>query len=184
MVDHTKNCIRDSMIALLQKKPYNEILMKEIAEEAHVSRRTLYRYFENKEQILEYVAESQMAYFTQEIIKREQLTLYNVIHAFFSFFEKHHSEFLILKKARLLHYIEDHLYDLATQVAAKTKYRDMTPQELAEHLRSTSPEDHYALYYTIAGVWRIAMVWMDEQFCLSPDEMAEIAVAIVAHNHK
>lgn len=179
MIDQTRNCIREGMITLLKEKDYNKIQMKEIAERAHVGRRTLYRYFESKEQILEYVAVSQMGYLTDEILLREPLTLSNVLNAFFVFIEKHRTEFEILKKARLLSYMEDHLFELVTGVAAKTKYRDMAPGELDMHLNTLGSEDYYSLHYTIAGAWRVAMLWMDKTPRHTPEEMADLTMRII-----
>lgn len=37
--------IRTALLALLKRKDYADIFMTEIAQQAHVGRRTLYRYF-------------------------------------------------------------------------------------------------------------------------------------------
>lgn len=181
MVDETRECIREAMIGLLKEKDYGSIQMKQIAERAHVGRRTLYRYFDSKEQILEYIARSQMDHLAREILKREPLTLDSVIHAFFVFIQSHRSEFLILKKARLLIYIEDHLFELITHVAAQTKYREMDRPALDAHIGSFSAEDKFALHYIIAGTWRVAMLWLEEGSGLTPDEMTEMSLRIITH---
>ncbi len=181
MVNQTIECIRESMLSLLEEKEYSKIQMKEIAERAHVGRKTLYRYFDCKEKIVKYIAESLMDCFAGEIHKRngEELTLKGVTHAFFGFINDNREEFKILKKARLLSYIEDNLFELISQVASKTKFKGMTADEVQEMQKSQKPEDKYALYYTLAGYWCVAMAWMDGNDSLTPDEIAEIAVKIM-----
>lgn len=44
MVNQTLECIRESMISLLNEKEYEKIRMKEIAERAPIGRKSLYRY--------------------------------------------------------------------------------------------------------------------------------------------
>lgn len=179
MVDQTLQCIRESMISLLKQKEYSKIQMKEIAENAHIGRKTLYRYFDGKEQIIKYIAESLMDLFAIEIQAQKELTLPKVTYAFFVFVESNREELLLLKKTGLLSYIEDHLFELVTQVAAKTKFHDKTPEEIEQIEKSASPENRYALYYTLAGYWRIGMAWITEENRQTPKQMAEIAVKIM-----
>lgn len=174
MVDETLNCIRAGMLSLLQEKDYSNIQMKEIAERSNIGRRTLYRYFENKELILKYIAESLMDRLADEIAHSEQMTLFSVTCAFFQFLQNNRTEFMLLKKARLLSYIEDHLFELISRVAAKTKYKEMDPEEMHRVLNSASYEDQYDLQFTIAGVWRIGMLWLEESHDLTPEQMTII----------
>ncbi len=174
MVNETLNCIRTGMLTLLQEKDYSSIQMKEIAERSNVGRRTLYQYFENKEMILKYIAESLMDRFADEIARSEQMTLFSVTCAFFQFLQNNRTEFMLLKKARLLSYIEEHLFELVSHVAAKTKYKEMDPEEMHRILNSASYEDQYELQYTIAGMWRIGMLWLEESHDLTPEQMTVI----------
>lgn len=51
----TKELIRDTLQKLLEEKDYAEISMKEIAKSANVGRRTLYRYFGTKDDIVRFM---------------------------------------------------------------------------------------------------------------------------------
>ena len=181
MEGQTIGSIRESMLSLLSEKEYSKIQMKEIAERAHVGRKTLYRYFDSKEKIVKYVAESLMDRFAQEIHVHNEdgLTLKGLTYAFFVFINNNRAEFSLLKKARLLSYIEDNLFELISQVASKTKFKGMTADEVQKMQKLQRPEDKYALYYTLAGYWCVAMAWIDENDLLSPDQIAEIAVKIM-----
>lgn len=179
MIDDTLRCIRESMMTLLDEKEYSTIQMKEIAQRANIGRRTLYRYFENKNQVLKYIAESLINRFAEEIKRQEKLTLQSVTYAFYVFIEKNRSEFILFKKAGLLNYLEEEIPKLIIGVAAKTKYKDKEPAEL-QQLQSNLPIiDKYARCYTIAGYWHIAMLWMEENNPSSPEEMTEITLKIM-----
>lgn len=182
MVNQTLDCIRESMISLLQKKEYSKIQMKEIAENAHIGRKTLYRYFESKNQIVEYIAQSLMDRFATEILEQGEMSLQSVTYAFFVFAWNNRAELLLLKKARLLSYIEDNLFELITQVTAKTKYKGKSIEEIKEIQDSAPIEDKYALHYTLAGYWHIAMLWIEDDNPSSASQMTEIAVKIMTGN--
>ncbi|MCW4014429.1 MAG: TetR/AcrR family transcriptional regulator [Candidatus Bathyarchaeota archaeon] len=49
--EHTRNTIIDEAIKLFNEKPYDEVLLEDIADAAFISRQTLYNYFNNKEDI-------------------------------------------------------------------------------------------------------------------------------------
>lgn len=183
MVDETKRCIREGMISLLHEKEYRDIQMKEIAQQSNIGRRTLYRYFENKEAIIQYIAKSLMDRFADEIEKEEIMTLYTVIHAFFVFMKNNRDEFRILKKARLLSYIEDRLPELIARVAAKTKYKGKNESEIPFLGLSIPPEDKYFFYFVFSGFWHVAISWLEEDTELSPEKMTEITLKIMRGNH-
>lgn len=179
MIDDTLRGIRESMITLLDEKEYRAIQMKEIAQRANIGRRTLYRYFENKDQILKYIAESLINRFAEEIEKQEKLTLRSVTYAFYVFIENNRAEFILLQKAGLLDYLEKEIPMLIIGVAAKTKYKEKEPAELQQILDDMPMIDKYARCYTIAGYWHMAMLWMVESNPSSPEEMTEITLKIM-----
>jgi len=51
-ISKTKNVIFDSLIKKMQEKPYHEITIVEITEEADVARLSFYRHFNTKEDII------------------------------------------------------------------------------------------------------------------------------------
>lgn len=179
MVDETKKSIREGLISLLYEKEYNEIHMKEIAQRSNIGRRTLYRYFNSKEDILKYTAESLLDHFAEEIEKENNMSLQTIIHAFFVFMKKYKVEFMLLKKARLLSYIEDRLPELIAGVAAKTKYKGRPEEEVPFLGATVLPKDKYYFYFVFAGFWRVAIAWLEEEEGLSPEQMAEITLAIM-----
>lgn len=180
MVDETRQCIRAGMISLLKEKSFSEIQMKEIAQRANIGRRTLYRYFENKDFIAEYIAVSLMERFASELEKENPLTLNGVVHAFYRFIRDNRTELAILKKSRLLGYIEEKLPELIAGVAAETKYKGRLLEEVPLLGAQIPAQDKYFLHFVIAGCWRVAMVWIEEDEKLTAEQMADITVKILS----
>ena len=57
---HRRELLEQSFLTILEKKPYPEISVKDICQEADIPRRTFYHYFESKEEVLETFIESIM----------------------------------------------------------------------------------------------------------------------------
>ena len=60
MIEDVRGIIMTATLELLKKKDYKDVQMKEIAETANIGRRTLYRYFGNKDEIMGSIVESLM----------------------------------------------------------------------------------------------------------------------------
>ena len=84
----TKELIRDTLQKLLEEKDYAEISMKEIAKSANVGRRTLYRYFGTKDDIVRFMADSVMDEFADALLLQGAKGLKETTNIYFSFWEK------------------------------------------------------------------------------------------------
>ena len=60
MIEDVRGIIMTATLELLKKKDYKDVQMKEITETANIGRRTLYRYFGNKDEIMGSIVESLM----------------------------------------------------------------------------------------------------------------------------
>ena len=52
-LEEIENYITQSLCILMQNTPFEKITMESISKKAGVSRRTIYRYFDNKMQIID-----------------------------------------------------------------------------------------------------------------------------------
>lgn len=174
----TKELIRNTLEKLLGEKEYAEISMKEIAQRANVGRRTLYRYFGTKDDIVRFMADSVMNEFADALLLQEAKNLEEITNVYFLFWEKNAKVFRCLDQSHLLYYIEDHLFEYIIQVAFKTKFKDMyrKPEEL---LAKMPKERVYDFYFKIAGYWELTKRWMREDNRSTPGEISSLVVRIL-----
>lgn len=66
----TKNALRESALALMAEKGYQNATIREICENAHVSPATFYTYYASKLDLLENLYRSGDQYFTEEVAPR------------------------------------------------------------------------------------------------------------------
>lgn len=179
MIEDVCKIIMTATLELLKKKDYKDVQMKEIAQTANIGRRTLYRYFGNKDEIMESIVGSLMEDLAEIINQNGRLDLEGIAYSFFVFWEKNIEELRLLKKAHLMYLLEDNMPELMLGVSLKTKYKDKTIDEVRTIRNSFSEEATYNYYYMLAGYMRVAQVWMENENRRSPEKMAKILVGIV-----
>lgn len=168
----TKEIIKYTLLMLLKERDYSEIQMKEIAEIANVGRRTLYRYFQTKDDIVRFIADSLMDEFADALLENNAAGLLQTSEVYFTFWEKNIEIFHCLDNSHLLHYIEDDLAEYIMQVALKTKFKD-TNKNLSQIIAETPQENLYGFYFTIAGYWDLTKRWMKEENRKTPEEISQ-----------
>ncbi|MBY6946551.1 TetR/AcrR family transcriptional regulator, partial [Clostridium botulinum] len=81
----SKKWIVNSLIELMEKKPYNQITLKEIAENVDIARQTIYRNFSTKEAILEYHVDGLYNEFIRIISAKKEITLNDLLITYFEY---------------------------------------------------------------------------------------------------
>ncbi len=175
--NNAKVFISNALLTLLEKCPYSQITIGEIAEAAHIGRRTFYRYFKTKDDVLEYISSELMDRFADTVLKNHATNLKDISKSYFEFWENHIDILLLLKKAHLLYFIEDNLPALIQQVAVKTKHasREDLARLSAEEIELYS----YMFHFRIAGFWKMTTLWCSETPRKTPEEMSELMLKIV-----
>ena len=171
--------IQKATLELLKHKEYKDIQMKEIAEKANVGRRTLYRYFAYKDEIMNRIVSGLMDDFADIINQVNRMDLEGIAYAYFLFWDKHIEEMKLLKKSHLMYLLEDNLPNLVMRVSFKTKYKALTREEWQEVMNQMTDVDKYNYCYMLAGYFKIAQLWMEEKNRKTPEEMAVIMRKIV-----
>lgn len=175
--NEVKELISTALIQLLEHYAYHDITIGQIASNAHIGRRTFYRYFKTKDEVMEYISSELMDKFADTILKNHAADLKTITKSYFEFWENHIDTLFLLKKSHLLYFIEDNLPALISQVALKTKHTSM------EELRSLSEEQMelflYMFHFRIAGFWKLTTLWCCKTPRKTPEQMSELVEKIL-----
>lgn len=174
----TKDLITQALLTLLSKKNYHDITISQIADQSNISRRTFYRYFQTKDEVMKEISIKLMDDFANTILKNHANNLETVTEAYFEFWENKIDTLLLLKKAQVLHFIEDNLYALIVDVAFKVKHIPDAPMP-EEQLRKEFEKYKYDFVFKISGFWHITLLWCEEIPRKSPKEMSKIVTRIL-----
>lgn len=94
----SKKWITEALLSLMEKQEYKKITVKDIAEKADVVRKTFYRNFESKDDVLNAYISSIISEYTQNIIETEPLTPYTLFLMIFRLCLKYKDFCLTLRK--------------------------------------------------------------------------------------
>lgn len=175
--NQTKLWIINSLLELLERKEYTCITINMIVDRAQVGRRTFYRYFKTKNDVIQYVTELLMNQFAETILKNQASDMAGVTVSYFEFWETYVTVLLLLKKAHLLYFIEDHLAELIMNVSKKVDHvpTDMSQEEMA----ALYEQYKYEFAIKLAGFWKATILWCEESPRKSPEEMSKIITSLL-----
>ena len=157
----SKSWIVNSLIDLMDKKPYSEITLKEISEHADLTRQTLYRNFSTKEAILEYYVDGVYNNFAKMISTKDDITLYDLLIAYFEYWYKN-KEFV--KKL-----IDNNVYSILLDLHLKY-INSMSVDERFKKLTFLS-DNNYFNHFSAGGLWFSLKKWIEDGAEITPEEM-------------
>lgn len=158
--------ILDALIELMKEKPYEEISIKELAEESCVARQTFYRNFNNKEDVLlYYIDEVFDGYFadvkeklhTQDSIRDLSMRLLEI-------WKENKKIFLALQKAGLIHMTLERF----------SQYALMLQKHLDDSTGKKSLQLTYAAHFIAGGTYMVLSKWFQENMKVPADEMGNL----------
>lgn len=170
--NRSKKWIREALFTLLSHKNYHDITVGQIVNKAELGRRTFYRYFKSKDEVIEYTTQLLMNEFADTILQHHAKTQEEIIASYFEFWEEHIEILLLLDKAHLLYFIEDHLLSLIYEVATKIGHIQQTMSK--EELLKEYEEYKYDFSIKLGGIWKATLLWSKENPRKSPEQMSQI----------
>ena len=170
--DRSKLWMENALLKLMKNENYEEITIQEITDNAGLSRRTFYRNYFSKDEIIKgYFYKIWLEY--ESLIRKQKnyLSLPNVAEIFFSVMKKH-IDFLKLAD-------RNHLFPLFL-----SEFDKLLPpifEELKGKNMAFSKESiRYALIFSTGGFLRILEEWIKDGAKKSPEEMSDIVKNIIS----
>lgn len=159
--------IIQGLLDLMGEASYDRISVSGICRKADLDRRTFYRNFDSKNDVLE----QYIHILGEEYLKRyaviEHPDRYTAAKVFFEFWSRHICFIRDMKKCGLSDFV-------FRQFEKFTK--EHTELLIGDEVRRL-PTD-YVFAYRIGGFWNVMLTWASTDVTLSPDEMASILCQI------
>lgn len=163
--------LTDALLTLMTEKSYGNISITEICTRADLSRRTFYRIYESKEDILKKYADSLCQCYFKQFEKQENLSLENVANIFFSFWKKQKDFLLLLYREKLIYILLFKFNELLPSVYVNYK----------AHLLQTKDKKsmEYVAFYNAGGFWNLLIKWLEDGCKKTPEEMSTIVSEVL-----
>jgi AcrR family transcriptional regulator len=155
--------LTEALLRLMERKPFSEITVTEIAEKEGLSRRTFYRIFATREEVLTHYADTLYAAFLEQLQARPAHDYQEVMRLYFQFWYTHKSFLMLLKRNDLLPMIAQQYGRYFPEVFRLVK---------ADHPLAHDPEAlSYAMAYSAGGLFSLLLRWAENGMEKTPEEM-------------
>lgn len=159
--------IIQALLNLMEKKEYDKITVTEICRIADLDRRTFYRNFNSKNDVLEeyirLLGEEYLKMYA-DLDKRDK---FNSTKLFFEFWSQHLDFIRNIKKCGLSDFVFQKFEKFVKEDAELLIADDILNMPI-----------EYVFAYRIGGFWNIMLTWAANETVLSPEEMAVIVSQI------
>jgi AcrR family transcriptional regulator len=154
-----KDLISDALIALLYTKNIDFITITELCEKAQVSRRTFYRHFKDKNDVVDFYITKIMENLALELKEHSKQNKRSLVIAFFSFFEPYTKLFTVLNKNGL------------GDIVFTSYIKCVTTLTFSE---ASSPDFPYNMAFMLGGLWSLLTFWIMNGCQKTPAELTDM----------
>lgn len=161
----SKEWIIESLLKLLWEKPYSKITITEITSVAQLARRTFYRNFDSKDDILDMYIKKLFSEYVDLLKQEKIINVMNVGKVYFNFWNNHLDFLILMEKNDLLYMLlqrfSEYLPEIHKKIIGnKEDYEDNNTLE-------------YVLAFSAGGFWNMIIKWVHDGAKKTPNEMAE-----------
>ena len=152
--------VASALIDLLRDKPMSSITVSELCKKAEISRTTYYRYFDSKEEVLDYGFDVLARQYHEEVAKTRR-------HASYIQYEN-----ILLVFQQFQQYADIIRVLLQNNMGGKLQ-RFIIEDELERSLRSREEEhDKYLVVAYASAIYGILVQWIEDDMKEPPEELA------------
>ena len=162
-VRRTRQWLLDSLTELMREKDFEQITISELAERSGLDRRTFYRHYSAKEEVItEHIRELAKGYETS-LRRSPAMNTHAIALAYFHVCQENGELLKLLHRHKLLPLLLDEFNRLFPLI--HTKYH--TGEDFY------APFDTgYALSYHVGGFWNVLARWLSDGMKQTPEELA------------
>ena len=154
-----KDLISNALITLLYEKKIGLITITELCVKAQVSRRTFYRHFTDKNDVVDYYITKIMKNLALELRKCSKQDKRSFVITFFSFFEPYTKLFVVLNNNGL------------GNIVFTSYIKCITTLTFSE---ASSQDFQYNMAFMLGGLWSLLTIWITNGCKRVPAELADI----------
>ncbi len=166
VVSQQSKCwIEEALLELLKTEKYEEITVKEIAANAGLSRRSFYRNFDSKDQVIQSYFSKIWSEYREGVRRLNKFSLPNTAYIFFETMSRHIEFLELVEKQHLFGIIQSATDDMLEELFYEMK---------GNRLQESKEAIDYALVFSTGGFLRILQRWIREKPYKEPRVMARM----------
>ncbi len=167
-INRAKEHFIQALLALMEEKPFADITVYELAARAEYDRRTYYRYFKSKEDILILHCSDILGEMADLLKQKGSLSFHSGILSYYEFWQRHLDFLKLLDRNRMLPFLEEQMDLLFYSSVGKVVQKD-----LPDTLPDVAALGRYSFFFTAGGLWNVLVWWVREGAVQTPEKLTD-----------
>ena len=163
----SRQWLLDALLQLMKEKSYNEITIKELTKRAGLDRKTFYRHFKTKDELLDLPMKEAFDRYVDELKQLPELSSFAITKAYFDLCLQYIDFFKLLNTHGLLLIV----------LLKFSEYFPMLNDLFFDNPAYVKKTD-WELIYEAGGFWNVTVHWIKNGAQETPEEMAKIIESI------
>lgn len=174
LAEQSRKWLTEALLTLMKEKDYSEITVTGIAERALLSRRTFYRAFSAKEDVLKEYFHNMCKEYVGSFERGRDYSIGEIAEIFFGFWEERIDFLILLQKNHLFYYL---LEEFNKVLPSLHNYVRSDQEEYGSPM-----ELKIALLASAGALWNILAEWINMENRPGPKEMSFILIKGIERN--
>lgn len=171
---HSKKTITEVLLYLMTQYPYAEITVKHITLEAKISRKTFYRNFLSKDDVLNAYIDTVLNNYTKTLFENRSYSFVKMLDTIFCFCDSYQDFLFILRDNNLLYLL---LTKLNSKILTEHEHFKVTKNDSdRQNNLDLYSSSEYIISFNIGGIWNIIVRWLENNMVDSVDNIKKAIV--------
>ncbi len=153
IAEQSRMRIAKALLVVMEQYHFKEITITQLAQEAGLSRKTFYRLFTDKEEVLSYLFQNLYMECLAQIKTRKVQHYWDVVQCYFDFWEERKPMLLLMKQNNLLSVLFEGAYNYSFRIFEYIRSKDV-----ADKFSLPLP---YLLAYSVGGMHSMLLKWVE-----------------------
>lgn len=165
IAEQSKEKFSKALLIVMEQYDFREITITQLSQEAGLSRKTFYRLFKGKEELMDFFFENLYKECLIQIKSRQLQHYWDVVQCYFDFCEERKELLSLLKRNNLLVPLFEGSYKYSFKV-----FEYVRSKETADIYSSFLP---YLLAYSIGGMYSMLLKWVESDMGIPSSVLIE-----------
>lgn len=158
IAEQSKMKIANALLAIMEQYHFKEITITQLSQEAGLSRKTFYRLFADKEDILSYIFNNLYIECLEQMKSHNTQNYWDVVQCYFNFWEERKMLLHIFKQNHLLSVLFEGAYKYSFSIFEYRYSKDIV-DNFSLHLP-------YLLAYSVGGMHSMLLKWAENDMVI------------------
>lgn len=163
-----------ALLELMQKKSYESITIKEIAQKADLDRSTFYRNFNSKQDVLNFYLDSLAQDYISRISELHELDMHKIFKVFLDFCNTN-LDFIVLLRENGLSNLLLEVFNMRLPYVHQL-FQCKFPYQIS------NANIELVLAFNAGGMWNLLMRWIDNGLIQSQADLAQVFKEVSVFN--